>query len=207
MIFEKISVGMGMTNCYLLADEVKKEGIIVDPGDEPKKIIDVINKVGIDIVYIVLTHAHYDHCGALEEIKTMTGCREVILHRLEEEVLENPELNLSPWISGQNVSLKGDKLVEDGDIIKIGDIEVTIRHTPGHTPGSISLIFDGKCICGDALFAGSVGRTDFPGGSPHVLRNTLDVVFKKLPDKMEVWPGHGPSTTIGRERKLNPFMK
>lgn len=207
MLFDRVTVGMGMTNCYLIADDGKKEGIIIDPGDEPEKIIDMIDRAGVKIKYIVLTHAHFDHFGALEEVKKMTGCNVVILHKLEEEVLENPEFNLSPWIVGQKVSLKGDKLVEDGDIVQVGDIDLLIRHTPGHTPGSISLLFDNKCVCGDALFAGSVGRTDFPGGSPYVLRDTLDSVFKNLPDETEVWPGHGPSTTVGREKKLNPFMK
>ncbi|TZE83503.1 MBL fold metallo-hydrolase [Calorimonas adulescens] len=207
MIFERVAVGIGMTNCYIIGDEETRDAIVVDPGDEPEKILDLIGRTDSNIVYIVLTHAHYDHWGALNDIRTETGVDKVILHRLEEEVLENPEMNLSPWISGQSVSMKGDKWVEDGDIISVGNMMVTVRHTPGHTPGSISLIIDNKCICGDALFAGSVGRTDFPGGSPYVLRRTIDEVFKKLPDQMEVWPGHGPSTTIGKEKKLNLFMK
>jgi Metallo-beta-lactamase superfamily. len=200
MIFERVAVGIGMTNCYIIGDEETRDAIVVDPGDEPEKILDLIGRTDSNIVYIVLTHAHYDHWGALNDIRTETGVDKVILHRLEEEVLENPEMNLSPWISGQSVSMKGDKWVEDGDIISVGNMMVTVRHTPGHTPGSISLIIDNKCICGDALFAGSVGRTDFPGGSPYVLRKTIDEVFKKLPDQMEVWPGHGPFTTIGKEK-------
>ncbi len=207
MIFDMVTVGNMMTNCYLVADENTNEGIVIDPGGEPEKILDMVGRAGVKIKYIVLTHGHYDHCGALEEVKRKTGCNTVVMNRLDEAMLEDPGSNLSLLLVGQEVSQKADKYVEGGDIISIGGIDITIRNTPGHTPGSISLIFDGKCICGDALFAGSVGRTDFPGGSPDALKSTIDSVFKKLPDEMEVWPGHGPSTNIGRERRRNPFMK
>ncbi len=207
MIFDMVTVGMVMTNCYLIADETNNVGIVVDPGAEPDRIMEMVNKAGVKIKYIVLTHGHYDHCGAMEEIKKRTGCNTVIVHREDEAVLEDPESNSSPWIAGRRLSYKADKLVEDGDIIKVGGIDITVKHTPGHTVGGISLIFDNKCVCGDALFAGSVGRTDLKTGSMDDLRYSLDKVFKKLPDEMEVWPGHGPSSTIGREKKVNPYMK
>ena len=159
MIFDMVTVGMVMTNCYLIADETNNVGIVVDPGAEPDRIMEMVNKAGVKIKYIVLTHGHYDHCGAMEEIKKRTGCNTVIVHREDEAVLEDPESNSSPWIAGRRLSYKADKLVEDGDIIKVGGIDITVKHTPGHTVGGISLIFDNKCVCGDALFAGSVGRT------------------------------------------------
>ncbi|NLI13076.1 MBL fold metallo-hydrolase [Pelotomaculum propionicicum] len=205
MIFRGLSVGAMDSNCYIIGDQ--GEGIVVDPGAEAKRILKAIDNLGLKIKAIVLTHGHIDHIGALAEVQDATGA-EVWIHAEDAQQLTDASKNLSIYV-GPKLSVKAaDRLLQDGEIIKVGDLEIEVIHTPGHTRGGITL----KCgqdllITGDTLFAGSVGRSDFPGGSHSQLIASIKNKLLKFPDETLVYPGHGPASTIGEEKKHNPFLR
>ena len=205
MILKKLTVGELDTNCYILGDYETKVGLVIDPGGEVDLIEKEINKLKLKVEYIVLTHGHGDHIAALSELKKITGAQ-VLIHQLDAEMLSEPEKNLSVF-SLNPISAPGeDRLLKDGDKIRIGKIELEVLHTPGHTGGSISLFTDKIVFTGDLIFYGSVGRTDRPGGSYQQL---LRAIHEKILDKDDdtvIYPGHGPSTTIGDEKQNNPFI-
>jgi len=202
MVIRTLPVGQLEANCYVVADEETSEAMIVDPGDEPERILELCE--GLDVLYIVLTHAHFDHAGGVAELKEATGA-EVVVHEAELEVYASIRDQASMW--GFNVpSLpEPDLTVSEGDGINIGNNTLTVIHTPGHTPGSMCLYAEeGIVFTGDTLFAGSIGRTDFPGGSMKDMRAS----FRKLmglPDDTAVFSGHGTPTTIGTEKEQNMF--
>lgn len=201
-----VTVGMLKTNCYILADNGTGTGIIIDPGDEAEKISAAVREADLDVKYIINTHAHYDHIGAVLKLKDEFGA-EILVHEADGPMLEDPTLNLSfnkPKIKAAGV--KPDKLLNEGDIVTAGKIELKVIHTPGHTPGSICLLGKDYIFTGDTLFAGAVGRTDLPGGSHKSIVESIQTKLKTLPDNLKVYPGHGPSTTIGEEKLNNPFM-
>lgn len=206
MIFEGFGVGPIEANCYIIGDEQTKEAVVVDPGAEGSRILSRLEKKGLQCKYIILTHGHVDHIGALNEVQKSTGA-EVMIHKADAGMLTNPSKNLSMFM-GENVKLKeADRLLEEGDKIQIGSITIEVLHTPGHTLGGICLKLDDKnIITGDTLFAGSVGRSDFPGGSHEQLINSIKAKLMVYPDDTKVYPGHGPSSTIGSEKKHNPFL-
>ena len=194
-----VTVGMLKTNCYILADNGTGTGIIIDPGDEAEKISAAVREADLDVKYIINTHAHYDHIGAVLKLKDEFGA-EILVHEADGPMLEDPTLNLSfnkPKIKAAGV--KPDKLLNEGDIVTAGKIELKVIHTPGHTPGSICLLGKDYIFTGDTLFAGAVGRTDLPGGSHKSIVESIQTKLKTLPDNLKVYPGHGPSTTIGEE--------
>lgn len=202
MIIKSLAVGQLEANCYVVADEATSEAMIIDPGDEPDRVLELCED--LQVKYIVLTHAHFDHAGAVPELKEETGA-EIVLHESELPIYASITDHASAW--GFNVPPlpEPDITVNEGDEITIGQSTLTVIHTPGHTPGSISLYSaEGIVITGDTLFAGSIGRTDFPGGSITDMRSS----FRKLmglPDKTAVFSGHGAATTIGTEREQNMF--
>ncbi|ADL08117.1 MBL fold metallo-hydrolase [Thermosediminibacter oceani] len=206
MFVKRLQVGPLASNCYVLADEHCKKAAIIDPGANPEIILEVVNKEGFEVDYIILTHGHADHIGAVREIKQSTGSK-VAIHEKDAKMLLSPEENLSSYMGcgftqpAADVELRGD------ENLQIGDIILEVIWTPGHTPGSICVKAGNLLFTGDTLFAGSVGRTDFPGGSYRELLNSIKTKLLVFDDDVRVLPGHGPESTIGGERATNPFLR
>ena len=206
MILEKIVVGPFEVNCYIFGDDQTKEVVVVDPGEEFPLIWEKIQEGKYKVQGIVLTHGHADHIGAVAELKNMTQAP-IYIHPEDKDMLTDPKLNRSIYFGFSITAPPADKLLKEGDILKIGNVSLKVIHTPGHTPGGVCLEYDKILFSGDTLFAGSIGRTDFPGSS---FRSLIDSIKKKLlilPNEIEIFPGHGPSSTIGDERVSNPFLQ
>jgi hydroxyacylglutathione hydrolase len=207
MIHEIIPVGPLQCNCSIVGDETTREAMVIDPGDEVERVLDVLSEHRLQVKQIVVTHAHIDHIGGAMRLKRMTGAP-LLLNQNDKALLNMLEMQAS-WIGlPQPEPVKVDQDLKDGDRVKAGEVSATVLHTPGHTEGSVCLYFEAheKLIAGDTLFAGSIGRTDLPGGSyDKIIRSLHDRVLA-LPDQVEVTPGHGPLTYIGVERESNPFL-
>ena len=205
MIFEGFSVGPMESNCYILGCEKTLQAAVVDPGDEGHKILKRLEELKLKCTAIILTHGHVDHIGALKEVHSATGAS-VMIHTEDADMLTNPSRNLSMFMGG-NIKLKAaDRLLNDGDTIEVGTVVIKVMHTPGHTRGGICLEAEGRLITGDTLFAGSIGRSDFPGGNHNQLIASIKSRLLNYPPQTPVYPGHGPSSTIGSEIKYNPFL-
>jgi hydroxyacylglutathione hydrolase len=189
-MLRKLVVGPYQANCYILGDKETGEGLVIDPGDEVFRIVKEISHLGLTVRYILMTHGHIDHVGGAKELKEITKAP-VWIHPLD--------------AGGLGFRQDGD-LVEGQEIV-VGLYTLRVIHTPGHSPGGICLYTSGAVFTGDTLFAGSIGRTDFPGGNHHqLIQGVIQKIFP-LGDDVRVYPGHGPSTTIERERKANPFFR
>ncbi|NLV75703.1 MAG: MBL fold metallo-hydrolase [Tissierellia bacterium] len=202
----RIPAGIYAANCYLVYSEKDNEGIVIDPGGDVDDIIAKIEELGLKIKYIILTHGHGDHIAGVGEIKEYTNAP-VLIHKDDEHLLRDGDNNLSSMMAMGRVELSADMIVEDGDEIFFGDLKAKIIHTPGHTPGGISIKIEDSIFTGDTLFAGSIGRTDFPGGS---FEKIIDSIKNKIiiyPDDTKIYPGHGPSSTIKAEKATNPFLR
>ena len=207
MILKRLTVGPFASNCYIVGSEATKGGMIIDPGDAAKQILKIVEDLGLDIKFIVLTHSHIDHVGAVKKIKEAIGA-EVAIHIDEAESLPRQGGGLSAVFGIFYPSPPPpDRLLKDGDSVDVGDLHFTVLHTPGHTPGGICLLGDGAVFTGDTLFNYGIGRTDLPGGSYSELMNGIHSRLMALPDDTVVYPGHGPETTIGAERQGNPFLR
>jgi glyoxylase-like metal-dependent hydrolase (beta-lactamase superfamily II) len=198
------------TNCYLLADEATREAAVVDPGDTtPDRILDAATAKGLRITAILLTHSHFDHTLCLTELRERTGAP-LLLHREEAPFLHDNEKNLFARFSdAQPVFAPAERLLEEGDVIEIGQSRLTVLHTPGHTPGSVCYFDDegGNVISGDTLFRETVGRYDFPGGDYHTLMNSLTKLIKRCDDTdYKIYPGHGPTSHISHELQHNLYL-
>lgn len=202
MLINVMAVGQLEANCYIVADEGTNEAIVIDPGDEPDRILEQCKDLAVK--YIVLTHAHFDHVGAVNEIKDETGAQ-IVVHKYELEVYASVTEHGRAWGFNLAPLPEPDIIVTEGDKVVFGASSLTVIHTPGHTPGSMCLYADeGVVITGDTLFAGSIGRTDFPGGSMSQMRAS----FRKLmglPETTAVFSGHGSATSIGNEKIGNMF--
>jgi glyoxylase-like metal-dependent hydrolase (beta-lactamase superfamily II) len=205
MILIRLIVGPLQVNCFILADEKTKEAVIIDPGDDAQDILRVIQEKGLRVRYIVNTHAHFDHVGANKAVKDATGA-ELLLHEADAPLLAAAASQSRSFGMGPVSSPPPDRLLKHGDRIAAGEVSLTVVHTPGHTPGGISLIEEGMVFTGDSLFAGSIGRTDFPGGDLMALIGSIKRHLLSLPDDTKVFSGHGPASTIGEERRENPFL-
>lgn len=205
MILERVVVGSFGVNCYIIGDEKTKEAVIVDPGADAKSILSVVKKHDLKVKYIILTHAHGDHIGALDAVKAETNAP-VYIHKDDETMLKDKNKNFTTMMGGKAIEMGSDQFAKDGDVIKLGDLELKIIHTPGHSRGGICILVENILVSGDSLFAGSIGRTDLDGGSyPQLIQSIKDKLMP-LDDNVTVLPGHGPTSTIGRERIGNPFL-
>jgi len=208
MILKPLVVGDFASNCYIIGSESTKRGMIIDPGAESGTILKAVDEMGLSIVLIVVTHTHPDHIGALKAVKEETGA-EFALHEAEGEgALRMVSQMLGSMMAGSFGKLpKPERLLKDDDSIDIDDLHFTVLHTPGHSPGGISFFGHGVVFSGDTLFNFGIGRTDFPGCSHAQLMDSIRNKLMALPDETVVYPGHGPETTIGSERRMNPFLE
>lgn len=205
MILEMLPVGVFQTNCYVIGDEKAKIGAVIDPGGEADRILDICKKNELNIKYIILTHGHGDHIGAVTKIKAETGAL-VLLNEKDEYLVNGATKELIPILRNID-SFESDKHIKEGDEIEVGDLRLKVLETPGHTPGGISLAADGIVFSGDTLFHHSIGRTDFEQGSFDEIVKSIKEKLLVLPEGTKVYPGHGDTTFIGNEKKYNPFVR
>lgn len=205
MLVERHILGGLQTNCWVVGDDAGGPLIVIDPAGEAERLLSAIG--AREVRYIVLTHAHFDHLAATDAVRDATGA-ELLVHEADADRIT------SPAAAGTGAELFGftatsraaDRVLHEGDRIEAGNVVLEVIHTPGHTKGGISLFGEGHLFAGDTLFAGSVGRSDFPGGDARELRESIAGKLAPLDDATVVHPGHGPDTTIGRERSVNPFF-
>ena len=192
-------------NCYVVSDETG-EGVVIDPGGMAKQILAYIREAKLSIAAVLNTHGHCDHIGANDEIRDETGAP-LYIHREDAAMISDMKLNLSAFMGFRVISRPAEQLLSEGDKISFGQSELEVIHTPGHTKGGVCFVGEGAAFTGDTLFAGSIGRSDFPGGSERDLIGNIKKKLLALPDETKVYSGHGPSAEIGWERKCNPYLQ
>jgi len=208
MIHKIFPVGPLQCNCSIIGDEKTHEAMVIDPGDQIDSILQILAEEKLTLKQIVITHAHIDHVGGAMKLKAATGAP-ILMNQNDSALLKMLDMQAA-WVGMRPPGeVQIDEPVASGRVLKIGEITSSVIHTPGHTEGSICVYFpaEKKLIAGDTLFAGSIGRTDLPGGSMEKIMRSLHTQVLALPDETEVVPGHGPNTTIGEERKTNPFLQ
>jgi glyoxylase-like metal-dependent hydrolase (beta-lactamase superfamily II) len=207
MIQKGLAVGLLEVNCYIIGDEDTKEAVVIDPGGDEGRILEVLDYHGLKLKTIIDTHGHFDHVDANRPLKEATGAQ-IAIHELDAQMLSRPSAE-ALFFTGNRLRLsEADILLKEGDILTFGQYHLKVLHTPGHTPGSISLVMEDHpyVYVGDLLFQGSIGRTDFPGGDYDTLINAVRTKIFPLGDNFIVYPGHMGVTTVGQERKYNPFF-
>jgi len=206
MILEGLVVGMFQSNCYVVGSESTREAIVIDPGEEAERILALLERLQLKAESVVVTHAHVDHIGALESVREATGAS-VAMHReaFDSSRKDAPLLRAMLGIDTGDLSEPG-LYLEDGDKLTLGDIEFEVVFCPGHAFGHICIYGEGVVFTGDALFAGGIGRFDLPGGDGKLLYQSIRDKLLTLPEDTIVLPGHGPSSTIGEEKRTNPFL-
>jgi glyoxylase-like metal-dependent hydrolase (beta-lactamase superfamily II) len=206
MIIHTMPVGQLQANCYVVGCSDTHQAMVIDPGGEGDKILSIVEAERLTVAAVVNTHGHFDHVGANKHLKKATG-GDLMIHRLDAPMLKHMAQSAAAWGLQVDESPEPDRLLEDGDTIMCGNIEFKVLHTPGHSPGGISLYADNAVFVGDSLFAGSIGRTDLPGGSLDTLIQSIQTRLFSLPDDVVVYSGHMNSSTIGREKRTNPFCR
>jgi hydroxyacylglutathione hydrolase len=207
MIHEIFPVGPLQCNCSVIGDETTREAMVIDPGDDIEDVLALVQKHTLTVKQIVVTHAHIDHVGGAMKLRAATGAP-ILLNQNDDALLKMLDVQAA-WIGVEDPGkVEIDQSIGQGDMVNAGSLVANVIHTPGHTEGSVCLYFpaEKKLIAGDTLFAGSIGRTDLPGGSMRKIITSLHEKVMTLPDETLVVPGHGPLTTIGEERENNPFL-
>jgi hydroxyacylglutathione hydrolase len=198
-------VGPIQANCFILGCERTREAAVIDPGGDVDEILMTLAKDKLRSVYIINTHGHFDHAADNKRLKEVTGA-ELLIHRADAPMILHQKTSGEMWGMKVDNSPAPDRYLEEGDVVTFGEISLKVLHTPGHSPGGISLVTDKIVFVGDTIFAGSIGRTDFPGGDyDGLIRSVREKIFP-LGDDVVIYPGHGPKTTVGRERRSNPFF-
>ena len=206
MIIKSFVVGPIGVNCYVVSDADSGQGIIIDPGGNAEEILSYVRDAKIAVKAIINTHGHGDHIGANDAVREATGAP-LLMHAADQYMLTDARANLSAFMGYQALSAPPDRLLAEGDEVTFPGGSFRVVHTPGHSPGGICLIGEGAVFSGDTLFAESIGRCDFPGGSEAELVRSVRDKLLPLPDETKVYPGHGPETTIGWERRYNPYLQ
>ena len=205
MKIHKFIVGSMGTNCYFLIGNNSDECAVVDPGAEAGRIIQKLEEKKLKCTHILLTHAHFDHIMALETVREATGAP-VFVHEADSEFLTDNDLNCMSVFSSEKIKINpAENLLKDGDVLEIAGERVRVMHTPGHTPGSVCFLCGSDIVSGDTLFRGSIGRYDLPGGDFMTLLSSLKAI-SELDGDRRIYPGHGPSTTLTREREANLYL-
>ena len=211
MILKRIKIdipAVGGTNCYIVQDEETKETMVIDPGGDVDKIVEMLNTIHAKVKYILLTHCHGDHIAGVNELKQRVGGK-ILIHRLDEEGLRDPNVNLAEYVGLGRVIVQADARLDDGDLIHVGNLEFKILHTPGHTKGGISIYSEEEKLLfsGDTVFRGSWGRTDLPTSSFEDIIKSITEKLMVLPEDTIVYPGHGKSTMIKEEEPIYLELK
>lgn len=205
LAIHRLSVGPLQVNCFLVACQQTLEAMVIDPGDEGDRILALADRQNFKVGMVVNTHCHFDHIGANRQVVAATGAS-LLIHAADLPLLQNARQHAQVYGLAVESSPDPDRLLEHGDTFSVGNQNFRVIHVPGHSQGSICLLSDGHLFVGDVLFAGSIGRTDLPGGDFNLLVSGARKHLFSLPDETIVHPGHGPDTTIGQERRYNPFV-
>jgi glyoxylase-like metal-dependent hydrolase (beta-lactamase superfamily II) len=207
MLIRSIPVGMNQTNCYIVGCEKTQQGAVIDPGGEGKRIVREIERIGLDIRYVLITHAHFDHIGGIAKVVEATGAK-LAIHPNEQPLLE-ADGGASLWGLKVEPSPPPDIELSDGQVLTVGELTFEVLFTPGHSPGGVTFYEadEGVAFDGDLLFANGVGRTDLPGGDTSTLMHSITDVLFALPDDTIIYAGHGPKTTVGQEKQSNPWVR
>ncbi len=203
---ETLVVGPIEENCYVLRDDDTDEGIIIDPGDNGQEILAYVRDNGIKVKLIVNTHGHWDHIGAVDFLRDELAVG-LAIHADDASMLTATREEMAAYSVFAGGKRPAEILLKDGDTISFGNSSLKVIHTPGHTRGGICLYGGGCLFSGDTLFAGSVGRTDFPGGDYRAILHSVNIQLEQVGDETRVFPGHGPATRMGRERRCNPYLQ
>lgn len=209
MIHEVLPVGMLACNCSIVGDETTGEAVVIDPGDEVERVQEILTRHGLKVKYIVATHAHIDHVAGIEKLQRASGAA-VLMHEGDLPLYQNLAVQAA-WLGVRPPGMvEVDQFLGEGDALRWGSLQLEVLHTPGHSPGSLSLHLPGehrRIFSGDTLFQGSIGRTDLWGGSFDQILRSIQESLLRFPDETPVFPGHGLATTIGEERESNPFLQ
>ncbi len=206
MILESLPTGPLQVNCYILGCETTRHAAVIDPGGDVEQILALVKKLNLKVQMVINTHGHFDHIGGNRQLIEATGA-ELLLHRDDEKLLGLAADHAAAYGLNAEASPQAQRLLEGDEVLPLGELMIRVLHTPGHTPGGVCLLVEDQLIVGDTLFAGSIGRTDLPGGNHQQLIDSIQVKLLPLPDSTGVHPGHGPATTIGREKVYNPFLR
>ncbi len=205
MNVETIIVGPIEVNCYVVSCKKTNQAVVIDPGDNADDILGVIRSRSFELKYIFLTHGHFDHLGGVAPIKKATDAQ-VLMHKSDQALVDSAPAQAELFGLSAPEEFDVDRYIDEGDVIEFGHLKTSVLATPGHTPGSVCYQFEKGVFVGDTLFYGGVGRTDLDGGNFELLVRSIKSKLFVLPDEMKVFCGHGPTTTIGREKKYNPFV-
>jgi glyoxylase-like metal-dependent hydrolase (beta-lactamase superfamily II) len=206
MILEHLLVGPLQSNCFIIGDEDTGEAVVIDPGGDGLLILEKLREKPWNTVAVLITHTHFDHIAASDEVVKGTGAP-LMVPRLDAPMLDQATNQARMYGLEVKASPPPDRLLDDGDTVNVGKEVITVFSTPGHSLGSVTYKTSIGIFSGDTLFAGSIGRTDLPGGNYETLIHSIKERILSLPDDTSVYPGHGPATTVGRERQLNPFLQ
>lgn len=204
MEIETLAVGLLQSNCYIISDEKSLDTLVVDPGDEPERITDVIDQKKLSVRFIVCTHGHSDHVGGVAALKERTGAQ-IVLHREDLAIYRHAKAQAASWGYEITQPPEPDMFVKEGDVLLLGNLNLKVLFTPGHSPGGICLYGGGVLVTGDTVFAGSVGRTDLYGGDMEEMKRSFARIIS-LPPETRILPGHGSLSTVGEEKNMNFFI-